>query len=85
MKTTMNHRTFQAFCFGAGIGLGVAMLIAPKSGKATRSRIKHSGMEFRDKALQLARKPTGAIIQQKEGLVAALRASKRAYAKAVNS
>jgi len=67
------------------IGIGMAMLIAPKSGKATRSLIKHSGLEFRDKAIELPRKRTEAIAQQKDGVVAALQAGKRAYAKAVSS
>ncbi len=72
------------------------MLMAPKSGKDTRSLIREkamggaehiqlSGMEFRDKAFELARKPTEAITQQKGGLLAAVRAGRRAYAKAVNS
>jgi gas vesicle protein len=81
----MSHSGVLNFCIGTAVGIGMAMLIAPKSGKATRSLIKHSGMEFRDKAIELARKRTEAITQQRDGVAAALRAGKRAYAKAMNS
>jgi gas vesicle protein len=84
------------FFMGAGIGLGIAMLFAPKSGTETRALIrdkamegadyvKNSGMELRDKAYELTRKPAEAIAQQKDGWIAAVRAGQRAYAKAVNS
>ena len=95
-KTTMNHRAIELFCMGMGIGAGIAILMAPKSGKSTRNLIrqratdgaeylKHSGMELRDKAAELTRKPTETINHQKDGVMAAWRAGKRAYAKAVNA
>lgn len=91
----MHYRAVH-FCVGAGIGLGIALLIAPKSGKDTRSLIrdkatdgaayiKRSGMEVRDKVFKLVRRPTEAVAQQKGGLVAALRADRRAYSIAVNA
>ena len=84
------------FFIGAGIGLGVAMLFAPKRGEDTRALIrdkamegaeyvKNSGMELRDKAYELSRKPAETIAHQKDGWIAALRAGQRAYARAVNS
>ncbi len=91
----MNNGAYY-FCVGMGFGFGMAMLMAPKSGEATRALIrdtatdgaeyiKHSSVEFRDKALDLARKPAEAIAQQKDGLVAAAQAGKRAYAKAAHA
>ncbi len=43
-----------AFVIGSLIGAGVALLVAPQSGKKTRKIIMNKSMEIRDKALETA-------------------------------
>ena len=47
--------SFGSFVRGAMIGAGLALLLAPRSGRETREILSDRGMEFRDKATEIAR------------------------------
>lgn len=47
--------SFGSFVRGAMIGAGLALLLAPRSGRETREILSDRGMEFRDKASEIAR------------------------------
>lgn len=42
------------FLRGMAVGAAIALLLAPRSGKETRSMISEKGTEFRDKAVDIA-------------------------------
>ena len=91
MKTS-----FAYFLVGAGIGCGVAILMAPQTGRKLRERIRdetsrtvkqarQSGRELRDQAVGLARKGSQAIATQKEAATAAIEAGRHAYRQVVRA
>ncbi len=45
---------FSMFVVGGMIGAGVALLMAPQSGRRTRSKIRDKGEELRERAVETA-------------------------------
>lgn len=54
MKITKILSLVGMFIVGGMIGAGVALLMAPQSGRRTRSKIRDKGVEFREKAVETA-------------------------------
>jgi gas vesicle protein len=91
----MDKSGFSSFLLGLGVGIGVAVLFAPKSGAETRQLIKDKTGEgtdylkqrrtdLRDSAGDLMNKGKEAVNRQKETIGDALDAGKQAYQEAVN-
>jgi gas vesicle protein len=81
------------FLLGAGVGVGIGMLFAPKSGDKTRGLLKEKAdegkeylkrrsSELRDSATDIIESGKEAIGRQKDALSAAIAVSKQAYAEA---
>ena len=84
--------TILAFFIGGLVGAGVALLLAPQSGKETRQKIKELADDAKEKATQYAEevksKVTSALgkgkelVEEKKSLITtAVEAGKEAYAK----
>ena len=84
--------TIFAFFIGGLVGAGVALLLAPQSGKETRQKIKELADDAKEKATQYAEevksKVTSALgkgkelVEEKKSLITtAVEAGKEAYAK----
>jgi gas vesicle protein len=82
----MTSNRYSAFMSGLGIGIGVAMLFTPRSGRGTREKIaakaadgkdyiKRRGDEIQKSANDLIE----AVKRNKENLTEALDAGKRAF------
>jgi gas vesicle protein len=91
VKTSLSY-----FLVGAGIGCGVAILMAPQTGRKLREQIrdetsrrvkwaKQSGRELRDQAVGLARKGSQAVATRKDAAAAAIGAGKHAYRQVVRA
>ena len=81
------------FLLGAGVGVGIGMLFAPKSGDKTRDLLKEKAdegkeylqrrsSELRDSATNIIESGKEAIGRQKDALAAAVAAGKQAYGEA---
>jgi len=81
-----------SFCIGSLVGAGVALLVAPKTGRETRQQIKELADEVKEKAdvymeqmkdqvSTVVEKGKGIIEEQKSILAAAVEAGKEAYDK----
>jgi len=84
--------TILAFFIGGLVGAGVALLLAPQSGKETRQKIKELADDAKEKATQYAEevksKVTSAVgkgkelVEEKKSLITtAVEAGKEAYVK----
>ena len=82
------------FIIGLGCGVGITLLLAPKSGDETRSvianrarektdRLKHQVAGLRDSATELLEKGRNEVERHKEGLQHAVDAGKRVYHESV--
>ena len=82
------------FMIGLGCGVGIALLLTPKSGDETRSLIankaregadhlKHQVAGLRDSATDLLEKGRKEVERHKEGLQHAVEAGKKAYHESV--
>jgi gas vesicle protein len=91
----MNRDTF-GFLIGLGAGVGLGMLLAPRSGEQTRSLIQEKagdgaaylrkrGTEVVDGAADAIRDGTGKVAKGAEAVRAAVEAGKRAYGEAIRS
>ena len=83
------------FMIGLGCGVGITLLVAPKSGDETRSLIaskaregtdhlKHHAAGLRDSAVELLEKGRQDVARHKEGLRHAVEAGKKAYRESVS-
>ena len=54
MKFTKILSLIAMFIVGGMVGAGVALLMAPQSGRRTRSKIRDKGAEIREKAVETA-------------------------------
>lgn len=86
-------REVGCFFLGMGIGVGVALLLAPQSGRETRELLKgkadegkeylkRRGSELRDEASDLVDRGKGAIDRQKDKISEAVDSGKQAYREA---
>ena len=85
----MSRDVVGCFLLGAGVGVVIGMLVAPKSGQETREilkgkadegkeYIKRRGSELRDSANDLIDRGKEAIVRQKDNLSEAVEAGKQA-------
>jgi len=90
----MDKNGLSAFLLGLGVGVGIGMLFAPKSGAETREMIKNKAGEGTDfikqrstdmkqTAAEWVDKGKEALGRQKDTLVDAMEAGKRAYRESV--
>jgi len=86
----MAESRFSFFFFGVGVGAALGFLFAPKSGddlrrdlgsRATESRdyIRRRREDLRNQADDVVRRSRGIVQTQRERLIAALEAGRRAY------
>lgn len=86
----MNRDGFANFIFGLGVGLGVGLLLAPRSGEETRQLLKEKadeGSEFlktktadlRENATDLLDKGRQALDRQRDQVAEAMAAGRQAY------
>lgn len=67
-----------AFSLGALAGVGLALLYAPRSGKATRELIADTGRELKNKAEETIHNAEEFIGDKKDAVIAAVKAGKDA-------
>jgi len=84
--------TFLAFLLGGLMGAGLALLLAPKSGKDTRLKIREAAEDIRERAEGYAEQAKGRVVsavemgknfvQEKKSIInSAVEAGKEAYEK----
>ncbi|MFB3827644.1 MAG: YtxH domain-containing protein [Bryobacteraceae bacterium] len=87
--------SISAFLAGLGIGVGIGMLFAPRTGAETRQQIKtkagegkeylkQRGSELKDQASELIEKGREALSRQRDNLADAMEAGKQAYRETVS-
>jgi gas vesicle protein len=90
----MDRNGFSSFVVGLGVGVGIGMLFAPKSGQETREiiktkaeegsdYIKQRGSELKDTAVGWVDRGKQGVDRQKETISDAGEAGKQAYRDAV--
>ena len=91
----MNRESF-GFLIGLGAGLGLGILLAPRSGERTRSLIREKardsaaylrqrGNDARDAAANAIQDSTRKVTRETEALRAAVEAGKEAYSNSAHS
>jgi len=91
----MDKNGLSSFLLGQGVGVGIGMLFAPKSGQETREIIKNKagegtdylknrGTEFKQSATEWVDKGKEALGRQRENLADAMDAGRQAYQDTVN-
>jgi gas vesicle protein len=61
MSESQGKGMMAGFIFGAVVGAGVALLVAPASGSETRKRIKEKALELRGKSEELKTSARGKL------------------------
>ncbi len=90
----MNRDSIFAAMVGLGLGAGLALLFAPESGRHLRGRLahrargqarrlKHQAEELQETAAHLVEQGREQALKQRDGIVNAVEAGKRAYMKTV--
>ena len=72
---------FLSFLLGGIVGAGVAMLLAPQSGRETREKIKDFAEDVRDKVTSAVDKGKDYYEGKKSAITTAIEAGKDAYDK----
>lgn len=83
---------FLSFILGGIVGAGLALLLAPQSGKETRAKIKETAEDVKEKAEAYLKEAKGKIVsavekaketfeEKKSALTKAVEAGKEAYEK----
>jgi gas vesicle protein len=91
----MDDNKFAYFFLGAGLGVAVGMLFAPKSGPETRELllskadegkeyIRRRGEDLRDSANDLVERGRTVVTQKRDHLASAVDAGKQAYREAIS-
>ncbi|MFO7665044.1 MAG: YtxH domain-containing protein [Desulfobacterales bacterium] len=70
-----------SFLLGGIVGAGIAILLAPQSGRETREKIKEYAEHVKEKAVESADKVKSLVEEKKSVLSAAVEAGKEAYKK----
>ncbi|RPJ18055.1 MAG: YtxH domain-containing protein [Desulfobacteraceae bacterium] len=70
-----------SFLLGSLVGAGVALLIAPQSGRETREKIREYAESVKEKASESVEKVKSILDEKKSVLSAAVEAGKEAYKK----
>jgi gas vesicle protein len=73
-----------SFLLGSLVGAGIALLIAPQTGRETRDKIKEYAESVKEKAAESVQKVKSALEEKKSVLSAAVEAGKEAYKKEAN-
>jgi len=84
------------FLSGLGTGVGLGMMLAPRSGYRTRlliqrrtkqgtDQLRQRATEVRDVAADAVRDGTNKVVKETEAIRAAVDAGKRAYSQAIRS
>ncbi len=73
-----------SFLLGGIVGAGIAILLAPQSGRETREKIKEYAEHVKEKAVESADKLKSVLEEKKSVLSAAVEAGKEAYKKEAN-
>jgi gas vesicle protein len=73
-----------SFLLGSLVGAGIALLIAPQSGKETREKIREYAETVKEKASESVQKVKSVLDEKKSVLSAAVEAGKEAYKKETN-
>ncbi len=74
--------TLASFLIGAAVGAGLGLLLAPRSGKETRDKLKDWLDDHRDLGQELLAKVKEAVPEKKDQLAAAVRGARQAYQEA---
>jgi len=91
-QSTMSKDTY-LFLLGAGVGSGLALLLAPRSGQDTRNALRSSvnegkifmtrqGQDLADKACDMAEEGRETLERGRDTLTAAVDSSRQAYREA---
>ena len=70
-----------SFLLGGIVGAGIAILLAPQSGRETREKIKEYAESVKEKAAESVQKAKSVFEEKKSVLSAAVEAGKEAYKK----
>jgi gas vesicle protein len=73
-----------SFLLGGIVGAGIAILLAPQSGRETRKKIKEYAESVKEKAAESVEKVKSVLEEKKSILSAAVEAGKEAYKKESN-
>ncbi len=73
-----------SFLLGGIVGAGIAILLAPQSGRETREKIKEYAESVKEKAAESVQKAKSVFEDKKSVLTAAVEAGKEAYKKEAN-
>jgi gas vesicle protein len=73
-----------SFLLGGIVGAGIAILLAPQSGRETREKIKEYAESVKEKAAESVQKAKSVFEEKKSVLSAAVEAGKEAYKKEAN-
>jgi len=90
MDENMDKRGFDkgslvaSFLLGGIVGAGIAILLAPQSGRETREKIKELAETVKEKIVSSVESAKDILVEKKSVLQAAVEAGKEAYKKEVN-
>jgi len=73
-----------SFLLGGIVGAGIAILLAPQSGRETREKIKEYAESVKEKAAESIEKAKSLLDEKKSILSAAVEAGKEAYKNEAN-
>jgi len=73
-----------SFLLGGIVGAGIAILLAPQSGRETREKIKELAETVKEKIVSSVESAKDILVEKKSVLQAAVEAGKEAYKKEVN-
>jgi gas vesicle protein len=73
-----------SFLLGSIVGAGIAILLAPQSGRETREKIKELAETVKEKIVSSVESAKDILEEKKSILSAAVEAGKEAYKKEVN-